>query len=499
MADSLKARTLRGAFWALAERLGTQAVGFAVTVVLARLLTPSDYGVVGMLAVFLSVSQLFIDSGFGSALIRKKDRSEDDYATVFWFNLVISLICYAVLFCAAPAISVFYRMPILTSLLRVVGLNLVIQALYTIQVTRMTASVNFKVQAKVAILSCAAGGCVGIALAYLGFGPWALVGQSLSGVVVAGSAYWLLSGWRPRCAFSRTVFRELFGFSGKILLSSILHTVYVNISPLIIGRRYSAQDLGYYSRGDSLAQLPGGIFQGTLGRVVFPVLASIQDDEPRLRAAYNKYLRLATSVVAPAMLLLAACSQPLVTLLIGEKWLPCVPYLQLLAIGWMVDPIIVINLNILYVKGRSDVVLRLEIVKKIIAIAIVVTAVRFGVIWLCVGRVLYGFIALYLNLHACGPFIGMSFSRQLREVAPVYLSAFATAGLAWLSVKGCLSLASGAAPFVRNALALVAGGLCGALAYLALAWVFRFDLVSEGKQALARICDKLRRCGDRPR
>lgn len=469
MAESLKSKTLHGAFWTLLERLGTQLVGVVVSILLARILAPSDYGVIGLLSVFLSVSQMFIDCGFGAALIRKKDCSDIEFSTVFWFNLIAAMFFYAVLFFVAPFIANYYHMPILVNVLRVIGLTLIIQALYAIQVTWLTVAVNFKLQAKVSVLSCIVSGIVGISLACCGFGVWALVGQSLSMATFSGLLYWLLSGWRPQAVFSRFAFKELFGFSSKIVASSLLHTIYVNISPLIIGRKYTTADLGFYSRADSLAALPGGIFQGTLGRVIFPVLSSIQDDDNRLKAAYNKYLRLMTSLVAPSMLLLAACAKPLILLLVGEKWLPCVPYLQLLAMGWMIDPIVLVNLNVLYVKGRSDIVLRLEIIKKIIAIAIVVVALQYGVLWLCVGRVVYGYIALALNLRACGPFLGMSFWRQMREVAPIYVCAFMAAGCAY-------ALAS--LP-VYSFFALIIAGLAGLVIYLFLAWILKFDLIKE--------------------
>lgn len=481
MAESLKSKTLKGAFWTLLERFGTQVVGFIVSIVLARLLAPSDYGVIGILGVFLGISQMFIDCGFGSALIRKKDRTDIDFSTVFWFNLVSAIFFYIVLFFSAPFIADYYHMPILVSVLRVIGLTLIIHALYTIQVTRLTATVNFKPQAKVAVLSCIFSGIVGIALAYCGFGAWALVGQSLSAATFSGTLYWIFSGWKPQFIFSKSAFKELFGFSSKIVGASLLHTIYTNISPLIVGRKYTAAVLGFYSRADGLIRLPESIFQGTFGRVIFPVLSSIQNDEARLRAAYNKYLRLMTSIVAPFMLLLAACSEPLVTILIGEKWLPCVPYLQLLAIGVMVDPMTRVNLNVLYVKGRSDVVLKLEIIKKIIAIFIVVFAVQFGVLWLCVGRIIYAYIALALNVCFCGPFIGMGFWRQMREVAPIYTCAFVAAGIAYALAGLAIH------PFC----ALVVAGLIGAALYLLLAWILKFDIIQELLSLFNKIKNKL--------
>lgn len=477
MAESLKNKTLRGAVWTFLERMGTQLVGFVVSIVLARLLTPGDYGAIGILGVFLSISQMFIDFGFGAALIRKSNRTDVDFSTVFWFNLGASVFFYAILFFVAPFIASYYRMPILVGVLRIVGLNLIIHACYTIQITHLVASVNFKPQAKISVCTCILSGALGITLAYLGFGVWALVGQSIFASIVSCILYWLFSGWHPTFAFSFSAFREFFGFSSKIVVAGLLHTIYTNISPLIIGRKYTAAALGYYTRGDSLVQMPGGLFQGTLGRVIFPVLSSIQNDEQRLRAAYNKYLRLITSIVAPAMLLLAACAKPLIVFLVGAKWLPCVPYMQLLAIGWMVDPMILVNLNILYVKGRSDIVLKLELIKKAIAITIVVISVQYGIIWLCVGRVVYGYIALVLNLFACGPFLGMSFWRQAREVAPIYLSAFAATAVAYLLAEMPLP----------SFFALALAGSAGASLYLVLAWMLKFDLIKEGHEILRRL------------
>lgn len=478
--DSLKSKTLRGVVWTALERLGTQLVGFVVTVVLARLLTPGDYGVVGMLTVFMNVAQMFVDCGFGTALIQKKDRNEDDFATVFWCNLGISLLCYLTLFAAAPAIATFYKQPVLVSLLRVLGLNLILHALYAIQVTRLTAQVQFKPQAKVAVTASVLSGLVGVSLAACGKGPWALVGQSLSCAAVSGVLYWRVTHWHPRFTFSATSFKRLFGFGSKILAASCLHTIYANISPLIVGRVYTAADLGFYTRADSLAALPGGIFQGTLGRVLYPVLSSIQDDETRLRSAYNKYLRLMTSIVAPSMLLLGACAEPVILLLIGEKWLPSVPYLQLLVLGWMLDPVILVNLNVLYVKGRSDLVLKLEIVKKLIAILIVVCAVQYGVIWLCAGRAAYGFVALVLNLLVCGPFIGMGVLRQVREVLPIYLVGFASAAVAMGCVHELLPALGDRGNFIRAFFALAVSASAGSLVYLVLAAFLKFDLVVEG-------------------
>ena len=492
MSDSLKSKTIRGAAWTGFERIANQMVGFVVSIILARLLVPSDYGVVGMLSVFLSVSQLFIDAGFSSALIQKKDRTDADFSTVFWCNLAISSICYIALFFAAPWIAEFYHMPLLKNMMRVLGLVLVINATYTIQVTRLTTILDFKTQAKVSFSNCILSGIVGITMAYLGFGPWALVTQSVFHSIFCCVAYWCLTGWHPQFLFSKESFKRLFAFGSRILVASCLHTLYVNISPIIIGRKYSAASLGVYSRADSLVALPGGIFQSTLGRVIYPVLSSIQDDEPRLRAAYNKYLRVITSLVAPSMLLLAAVSEPLILTLIGERWIACVPYMMVLVIGWMLDPIIIVNLNMIYVKGRSDLVLKLEIVKKVIAISIVVIAVQFGVFWLCVGRAVYGVIAVGLNLHVCGPFIGMSFWRQMQEVWKIYASGIFAALCAYGVVIASKAWLPQSGTWWQSFGTLAVSGIVGLGIYATWAIALKFDVVAEGlalfQKARKRIC-----------
>ena len=486
MSDSLKSKTIRGAAWTGVERIANQMVGFVVSIVLARLLVPSDYGVVGMLSVFLSISQLFIDAGFSSALIQKKDRTDADFSTVFWCNLAISTVCYITLFVAAPWIAEFYHMPVLKNLMRVLGLVLVINATYTIQVTRLTTILDFKTQAKVSFANCILSGLVGIIMAALGFGPWALVAQSIFHSSFCCIAYWFLTKWHPQFLFSKDSFKHLFAFGSRILAASCLHTLYTNISPIIVGRKYSAAALGIYSRADSLVALPGGIFQSTLGRVIYPVLSSIQDDESRLKAAYNKYLRIITSVVSPLMLLLAAVSEPLILTLIGERWLACAPFMMVLVIGWMLDPIIVVNLNMIYVKGRSDLVLKLEVVKKIIAIAIVVTAVQFGVFWLCVGRAVYGVVSVGLNLRVCGPFIGMSFWRQMQEVWRIYASAIFAALCAYGIVFASKSLLPQCGTWWYSFGTLAVSGTVGLGVYIMLAVIQRFDVVDEALSLLAK-------------
>lgn len=452
-------------------------VTFIVTVVLARILSPDDYGVIGMLGVFICIAQALVECGFSSALIQKKDRNETDYSTVFWCNFGISLICYAILWLCSGWIANFYKMAILQSVLKVFGISIIIGAIYAVQIARLSASLDFKTQAKVSFVRSVLSGLIGIALACLGYGVWALVWQTVSSNIIALLLYMIYTRWMPRLTFSLQSFHQLFGFGSRLMAANLLGVAYNNVAPLIIGRKFTAGDLGYYSRASSLAGLPGGIIESIFSKVLFPVLSSIQDEEERLKRTYSRYLRLMTSIVAPLMLVVVAVAKPLVVTLIGEKWLPCVPYLQLLAIGWVVDPIINVNLNVLYVKGRSNVVLQLEIIKKIIAISIVVVSVQFGIIWLCVGRVIYGYIALFLNLYFCAPYIGMGVMRQIREVSSIYCVS-AIAALCAFIASEALWKYCGLDLFMQAISSCAVGAFAGGVAFIVLGAAFKFEIVN---------------------
>ena len=485
MSESLKSKVFSGVVWTGIEGLANQAAAFVISIILARLLTPADYGIIGIMNVFLGFATLFIDCGLSSGLLRKKDKTDIDYSTVFWSNLAISTVCYLLLFAASPWIASFYENPLLRTMLRVLGLILIINAFHATQITRMTALINFKSQAKISFTTSLLSGAFGIWLAHLGFGAWSLVWQSVFASAYRTIAYWYISNWHPQFVFSTQSFHSLFSFGSRILCANVLHTIYTHISPLIIGKKYSAETLGIYTRADSLVVLPGTAFQATLGRVIYPVLVTIKDDEQRLIAAYRKYLRVITSLVAPSMFIFGAVSKPLVLTLLGEKWLACTPFIMLLSLAWMIDPIITVNLNMLYIKGRSDIVLNIEFIKKAIAITIVVIAVQFGVIWLCVGRLVYSYIALAINLLACGPFIGMSLWKQIQEVWIVYLGGF----LAGLGAYLTSVFIPRFLPFTNwwtHFISLTIASLIGLLVYYAWAEIFNFEILQEAKRIIKK-------------
>lgn len=433
--SELKKQTISGVKWNAIGRFSTQGVSFVIGLLLARKLSPSDYGVVGMLSIFFAIAQTFIDSGFGSALIRKKDCSDEDFSTAFYFNIAVGIISFITLFLSAPYIARFFNTPILLDVTRVLSVNLFINSLTIVQHAKLNAAIDFKSQAKVSLLSTLVSGGVGLSMAYLGFGVWSLVYQSVSLAIVRAILLWHMTQWRPQRVFSRESFQYLFGFGSKILSASLLHTVYANLTTILIGKFYTAKDLGYYSRGESLATLPSSNITSILQSVTYPILSKIQDDDARLIQAYRKYISMTSMVIFFGMCLLAALAKPFILTLLTEKWANSIIYLQVFCFAWMFDHLCALNLNILYVKGRTDLVLRLEIIKKIISITMIIASIPFGVLAICISRAIYTQIAVIINTYYTGKLYGLGYLDQVRDfikyllyslvaVSPAFLLAY---------------------------------------------------------------------------
>ena len=481
MTESLTSKAATGAIWTAIERFGAQFVTFLVTLALARVLTPGDYGVVGILMVFMAFSQMLIDCGLTSALVRRKTCSDVEYATVFWVNLLLSVFCYIVLFCTAPLIAAYYNMRELQPMIDVLGVSLIINALYSVHIARLTVLIDFRTQAKVTLIKSVVSGLVGIFFAIIGFGAWALIAQTLAASVVAFILYCFYTRWMPRITFSLRAIRELLGFGVKIMFANLMSTLYLELPPLIIGRKFSADTLGYYARGSSLAAFSGGICQGVFSRVVFTVLAKIQDDQKRLSSSYSRYIQFVVSCSAPIMTGMIACAHPIVLVLFGEKWMPCIPVVQIIAIGWLVDPIAAVNQNVFYVKNRADIVLKTEIIKKIVAILLVVVSVQYGVIWLCIGRCVYGYFALCVNLYYSAPLIGMNMWRQFKDVLPTYIVSCVMGWGAFVISESVLKFLGNDRSFVNNLIALVLSVSFGVMLYGFLAIKVKLGLYRELK------------------
>ncbi len=455
---SLKKKTFKGTIWSIVERFSVQFIQFVVMIVMARILTPADYGLVAMLAIFIAVSQSLVDSGFSQALIRKQDRSETDNCTVFFFNIAVGFGLYAVLFFCAPLIAWFYDEPVLTPLMRVISLSVVANSFVVVQRALLTVRIDFKTQAKASLTAAVASGAVGITMAYTGFGVWSIVWFQLSNLTVNALMLWLLSHWRPRLLYSWQSFRELFNFGSKLALSGIINTLYNNIYKLLIGKVFKASDLGYYSRAHDFSDFPSANLTTVIQRVTYPVLCTIQDDDLRLRDVYRRFLRLSAFIVFPLMIGLAALARPVVLVFLKKQWLYSATLLPVICLSMMWYPIHAINLNLLQVKGRSDLFLKLEIWKKCIGVVIIICSIPFGLIGMCWGSVLSSIICLIINTYYTGKLIDMGFLKQMRDVVPSLL----------------YSLSMGAVVYVVSAVvpvewAKLVAGIPAGLAFYALA------------------------------
>lgn len=415
--QSLKDKTVKGILWSSVERFSVQGVQFLVMIVVARLLEPKDFGLVGMLAIFMAVSQSIIDSGFSQALIRKQNRSDTDQCTVFYFNIVVSLCLYLILFAIAPWVAYFYNEPQLTSLMRVLCLMVVINSMAVVQRAIYTATLNFKTQAKATFMAAIVSGIVGIVLAWWGFGVWTLVWQQLSGAIANTLLLWWYSSWRPRLIYSWKSFRELFAFGSNLLISGLLETIYNNIYQIVIGKIYSASSLGFFTQAKQISALPSSNIHGIIGRVTYPVLSTLQDDDERLAANYRKILRMSAFIIFPLMCGLAGVSRPLINILLGSKWGFSATLLVPLCMTMMWYPIHAINLNLLKVKGRSDLFLRLEIIKKILGVSMLIITAPFGLIVMCYGTIVNSIIALVINTYYTGKLIHVGFIRQMCDLS----------------------------------------------------------------------------------
>ena len=415
--ESLKNKTVKGVVWSSVERFSVQGVQFLVMLVIARLLDPKDFGLVGMLAIFLAVAQSLIDSGFSQALIRKQDRTEVDNSTVFYFNIVVSAVLYLILYAIAPWVSDFYNEPQLCSLMRVLCLIVIINSFAVVQRAIYTASINFKTQAKASFIAALASGLVGVWMAYNGYGVWTLVWQQLLNAGINTLLLWIYSNWYPRWAYSWKSFKELFAFGSKLLASGLLDTLYTNIYLLVIGKIFNAASLGFYTQADRFTKLPSSNITGILQRVTYPVLCSIQDDDERLREDYRKLLRLSAFIIFPMMCLLAGVAYPLVELLIGEKWRFAATLIIPLSFTMMWWPIHAINLNLLQVKGRSDLFLRLEIFKKIIGVTVLILSIPFGLLFMCYAGIATSIICLVINTYYTGKLIQVGFFMQMKDLS----------------------------------------------------------------------------------
>ena len=418
--QGLKDKTVKGVGWSAVDNVSQYAVSFLVSIVLARLLTPDDYGLIGIVTIFIAVCGVLINGGFNTALIRKKDVTDDDYNTTFIINLGLSLLLYTLIYLCSPIIASFFHREELTNLTRVTSLGMVIGAFAIVQQTRLTKRIDFKTQAKITLIASISSGVIGIAMAFFGFGVWALVAQSLSSQALRTILLWFYNKWLPKFRFSSKSFLELFGFGWKMMVSGLLDTTWKELYQVVVGRFYSPATLGQYTRATQFSTLFSSNLTSVIQRVTFPVLSNIQDDKERMLSAYRRIIKVTMFVTAIGMFFLAAISEPLLYCLIGPKWHDAATYLPLICISGSLYPLHAINLNMLQVQGRSDLFLGLEIIKKIIGIAPLVVCIFYGIIPMLYVNLITSIICYFLNSYFSGKLIGYTSWMQLKDVAPSY-------------------------------------------------------------------------------
>lgn len=470
MPNSLKQKTVKGILWSTLERFSVQGIQFVVMIIMARILTPNDYGLVGMLTVFIAVSQSLIDSGFSQALIRKQNRSEADNSTVFYFNIAVGLILYGILYIIAPLIADFYHESQLIEITRVIGLTIIFNSFVVVQRTLLTVNIDFKTQAKAAFTATFISGILGIWMATSGYGVWSLVTQQLVNIGINTLLLWGSSHWRPRWIYSWNSFHELFGFGSKLLVSGLIDTLYRNIYLIVIGRVFTASDLGYYTRAHHFADFPSSNISGIIQRVTYPILCSIQNENERLANVYRRFIRLSAFIIFPLMMGLAAVAEPLVLALLKEQWLFAATLISIICFQMMWYPIHAINLNLLQVKGRSDLFLKLEIYKKIIGIITLCITIPMGLIAMCTGGVFTSMIALVINTYYTGKLIGVGYFRQMQDLFPTFILSISMGAIVYYAINS-LSL---------SPIAQLGIGICiGIIYYISMAFLFKFAEVKE--------------------
>lgn len=469
MASELKQKTVKGLAWSSIQNLANHGIQFLLMLVMARLLGPKEYGIIGLTAVFIAISTTFVDSGFANALIRKKDCTNDDFSTVFVFNLFISVVCYFILFVIAPYAGDFYNEPILCPVLRVLGLMLILHALCAVQNTILTKNIDFKKKTKITISKNIISGLIGLLFAFLGFGVWALVVQSLSASILFSIMLWSTTEWYPNMHFSKKSFKELFDYGSKLLLSSLINTIYKQIYPIVIGKFFSATTLGNFSRARHWANLGSQNLTGILQGVTFPVLAKVQDDDKRLENIYRRMIRTSCFIIFPVMIGMSAVAKPLTLVAIGEKWEFSAYLLQIICFSMMWYPVHALNLNLLQVKGRSDLFLKLEIIKKILGICILCISVPLGIVAMCYFSILSSLIALFINTFYTGKLINVGFFKQMRDIAPTLLLSMVMWSVVLFTIHFVLNI------YIQ----LVIGIIVGAAIYLLGSYLFKYPELKE--------------------
>lgn len=476
MEDNLKGKTKKGLYWSFFNQFSNYGMNFIVGIVMARLLSPSDFGITALPAVFMAIASTIQDGGLANALIRKKEVTNKDLSTTFYYSICLGVVLYLTLFLSAPLIADFYHTPILVSLIRVTAIGFLYSPLITPQNILLRRRLDFKTLTKISLVTRVFGATVGIVMAYVGYGVWSLVISNLLAGMFALLIAWLVVRWLPKYGWSKESFKYLWGYGNKIMFSAIIENLYSNIAPVFIGKYYSPAQLGIYNRAQGYASMPSQNITGAINNVSFPVLSKMQDDTEKLAYNYRRMLRLSAFVNFPIMLMLSALARPLVITMITEKWEHSIIFLQIMCFSMMWYPIHAINLNLLMVKGRSDLFFRLEIIKKITGISILLITLPMGLVPFCYGGIFSSMVALIINTYYTGKLIHIGYIKQMKDLLPIFsLSMFV-----WIVIHISNY-------FISNYIVqLIVGGSVGLIVYLGFAFLFKFDELNDVKYLLKR-------------
>lgn len=480
--ESLKNKTIKGTIWSFANAIGGQGVTFVVGLVLARLLSPEEYGLIGIITIFISVFNCLIDSGISNAIIRKKDATEEDFNTAFIANLVFSLFFFVVMFAFAPLIASFFNSPILSDLTRVMSIVVVINASRLVHSALLIKNVDFKTNTYCSLISGISSGIIGIGMAMQNYGIWSLVGQQVSRQLLYACCLWYFTKWTPRMQFSYSRFKELWSFGWKLMASSLLNTCWNQVYQVVIGKCYSPSTLGLYTRALQFVSICADNLNQVLQSVSYPVLCKLQDDKEMLKDGYRRFIQMSMAITFPLMLGLAVCSKPLILLTIGEKWLICVPFLQVLCLLYLLNPLHSINLNMLQVLGRSDLFLKLEIIKKGIAIGPILVGVFYDIMPMLYASVVASIISLFVNTYYSKRLLNYGVKEQIVDIYPSLFIAI---------VMALIILPIQYLP-MNNILILLFQILFGIISYFLLSRLFNRKQYDEVVSICLTLCSKIK-------
>lgn len=458
-------RTCKGFIWSFVERFSTQGISFVLSIIIARLVAPEAYGVIALTQVFISFACVFIDSGFGNALIQKKDRIEEDYHTVFIFNIAISSFLYLILYLCAPSIAAFYENSQLILITRCIGLNLIISSLSIVQRTCLTINLDFKTQSKASLIAVIVSGIVGVVMAYMGFEVWALIAQQLTSQTLNAVLLMYVSRWTPKFVFSFKSFKGLFRFGSKLLLNNLITSIYLNIYNIVIGKWYSVSSLAYYNRAFTLTQLPSTNIEAILQRVIYPLTCEVQNDNKKLRSVYFRYLHFSHFIILPLMMLMCVLAAPLVVVVLTDKWLPAAEYISIYSVSFMLYAWLDQSGSLINAVGRSDLGLQSTFIKRPITFLVLLITIHYGVRIICYGVLLNSVVETVVNLFYCRMVIGIKLSEQLKSQVDVIAATLIMGVITW-----------GVSSIMPNAyLQLFVGGVVGIASYVVLVYVFRLQ------------------------